>query len=519
MPSIHKGTPHACTSCSYTTNKLGNLKRHNLSVHYNSSASICKFCPSQIIEDYESQMKDDKQLDIDTIEAEDESMQSEKESERESRSESNEVSMDDSIDGESKKEDSDNFWQNLLESNESEQEGGKIKRVKRLYTNLVEDTKLLENDMTHKLIMRAKRKFDDDEDSLARATKKRKLEIERACFSIPEDIEEDDSEDGQDSEQEENDLDNDDDDNEEADTVKNPDILWHNLLEESKSALYPDEDLESLDVQSDKKKKKAILNDVMLRYMDLVEQSEIMQRDPVHKAIQKRCRSLLSQHRNEEYSKAKYDKDEALEKALNERTPLIKKALLDDDEENEYNSDDSDSEDDDDDDSSDDNDPDNEQWLLDIFNDAIIEMYDIEENDVEEKAEVILNDDDALHKILPLVRKKYLNLVLLSEQLKNSELHEKVRDMYDEEESNDGYDSDDGIDGSALVKLPKKEKWKKAIKERTLAIKKTIKKHWVPNEDTADDTDDEEDHASTRTLKRKLEDDDVSQPAYKRIRL
>ena len=63
MKSFHKGTPHACTTCPYTTNKLGNLKRHNISVHYNSSASICKFCPSQIIEQYESENSDSMESD------------------------------------------------------------------------------------------------------------------------------------------------------------------------------------------------------------------------------------------------------------------------------------------------------------------------------------------------------------------------------------------------------------------------------------------------------------------------
>ena len=65
--------------------------------------------------------------------------------------------------------------------------------------------------------------------------------------------------------------------------------------------------------------------------------------------------------------------------------------------------------------------------------------------------------------------------------MKSSKLHDKVEDMFNEEESNNGYGSDDGIDKGDLVELPKKEKWKKAIKERTLAIKKTIKKPWVPN--------------------------------------
>ena len=68
MKSFHKGTPHACTTCPYTTNKLGNLKRHNTLLHYNSSSSICKFCPSQIIEQYESENSDSTCMESDSKE-------------------------------------------------------------------------------------------------------------------------------------------------------------------------------------------------------------------------------------------------------------------------------------------------------------------------------------------------------------------------------------------------------------------------------------------------------------------
>jgi len=47
--------------------------------------------------------------------------------------------------------------------------------------------------MTHKLIMKAKRKLDDADDSLIRTIKKRKLEIDRAVFSIPEEYSEDEA--------------------------------------------------------------------------------------------------------------------------------------------------------------------------------------------------------------------------------------------------------------------------------------------------------------------------------------
>ena len=48
--------------------------------------------------------------------------------------------------------------------------------------------------------------------------------------------------------------------------------------------------------------KKAVLKSVMSRYMDLVEQSEIMKRDSVHKAIQRTKLDLLSQHKDELYT-------------------------------------------------------------------------------------------------------------------------------------------------------------------------------------------------------------------------
>ena len=403
-----------------------------------------------------------------------------------------------SIDEEESDEDSEigqneNIWLDFLNEFDPEQENGKLKTVKKLYTNLLSKSEMLDNDKTHKLIMRTKRKFDGEDDSLIRAVKKRKIEIERSVFSIPEEKEEDDR-------VEDNSYDDNEDSEEDDDTNKDPDILWHNLLEESKSALYPDNDPESRDIKYDKKMKKAVLKSVMSRYMDLVEQSEIMKRDSVHKAIQRTKLDLLSQHKDELYSKAKYDKDEALEKALSERATLIKKALLADDD------DDGDEDTDNDEDEDSDGEADsshNEQWLLDIFNESIMEKYDIE--DVEEKAQEILNDENALEEIIPLIRKKYLNIVLLIEQLKNSPLHDKVTDMFHDEDSEDEVDSDDEM-AANLVELSKKEKWKQAIKKRSFVIMKTIKKHWEPNDDeTEEDTDnDEENHVSQPQMKIKI---------------
>ena len=114
--------------------------------------------------------------------------------------------------------------------------------------------------------------------------------------------------------------------------------------------------------------KKAVLKSVMSRYMDLVEQSEIMKSDQVHKAIQRTKLDLLSQHKDDLYSKARYDEDEALEKALSERATLIRKALFVDDDDDNC---DEDTDNDEDEDEESDREADsshNEQWLLDIFN-------------------------------------------------------------------------------------------------------------------------------------------------------
>ena len=320
MKSFHKGTPHACTSCPYTTNKLGNLKRHNTLVHYNSSTSICKFCPSKIIEQYESENSDGVKSDSEETgyDGEDEeSVGSDDELLIDERAPSESSSVDEESDNNSEIEDSENIWVNLLNDYDPEQENEKLKTVKMLYTDLLSKSDMLDNDKTHKLIMRAKRKYDNEEDSFIRAVKKRRLEIDRAVFSIPEEISEVDLEDQNISNQYEDDV-----ESVNEDEGKDPNILWHTILEESASALYPDKTSESLSIQSDKKIKKVVLKDVISRYMKIVEQSEMMKRDSVHRAIQRTMLDLLSQHKDEYsvYHKAKYDKDEALQEALRERT-------------------------------------------------------------------------------------------------------------------------------------------------------------------------------------------------------
>ena len=186
MQPIHKGTPHACTSCQYTTNKLGNLKRHNISVHYNSSTSICKLCPSQVIERYESKNSDSMKSDSEETgyDGEDEvSVISDDELETENEETPLESS---SIEKESGKDSeigqNENIWLDFLNEFDPEQENGKLKTVKKLYTNLLSKSEMLDNDKTHKLIMRTKLKFDGEDDSLIRAVKKRKIEIERSFF-------------------------------------------------------------------------------------------------------------------------------------------------------------------------------------------------------------------------------------------------------------------------------------------------------------------------------------------------
>ncbi len=52
------------------------------------------------------------------------------------------------------------------------------------YTGLAADVNRLQNDPTHKLIMRTKRRFekDENEDALQMALKRRRKEIEKAVF-------------------------------------------------------------------------------------------------------------------------------------------------------------------------------------------------------------------------------------------------------------------------------------------------------------------------------------------------
>ena len=119
------------------------------------------------------------------------------------------------------------------------------------------------------------------------------------------------------------------------------------------------------------------------------------------------------------------------------------------------------------------------------------EKYNVDE--VQEKAQAILKDEDAFDEILPFVRKKYLKLVLLKDELQDSKLHDKVVDMMYDSDSDNDYDSDDSSEDLELVELSKSERWNQAIKRRSLAIKKTIRKYWNANEETEDDSDDVDD--------------------------
>ena len=53
-----------------------------------------------------------------------------------------------------------------------------------------------------------------------------------------------------------------------------------------------------------------------------------------------------------------------------------------------------------------------------------MEKYEIE--DIEEKPKELLNDD-ALDEIIPVIRKKYLMIVLLNEQFYTGELKHQVK--------------------------------------------------------------------------------------------
>ena len=81
-------------------------------------------------------------------------------------------SIDKESDEDSEIRQNENIWLDFFNDFDPDQENGKLKTVKKLYTNLLSKSEMLDNDKTHKLIMRTKRKFDGEDDSLISEEKK-----------------------------------------------------------------------------------------------------------------------------------------------------------------------------------------------------------------------------------------------------------------------------------------------------------------------------------------------------------
>ncbi len=122
-----------------------------------------------------------------------------------------------------------------------------------------------------------------------------------------------------------------------------------------------------------------------------------------------------------------------------------------------------------------------DKWLVDIFLQSIEETFP--EEDVSQKANEILDNPQLLESILKMVRKKYVELILLEDKLREqfswSDVHTKVSNSYDFYEAEEQLSSDDDSDvESADIPLMKKQKWQKALKDRTFTIKKVIIANW-----------------------------------------
>jgi hypothetical protein len=387
------------------------------------------------------------------------------------------------------------FWQNLLEETstpvaintpESTIQNRQLNTVLEEYTDLAADVNRLQNDPTHKLIMKTKRKFekDENENALQMALKRRRREIEKAVFEN-EDQNDQNIETDRDSA----------DDSENESEYESENILWKTFLEKSIEENYANTSLTEKDIHEDVNLKENLLKTIKKQYVALTQHAENLNSDPIHIKIQKSKEKLFKEQNDDGEV---LDENEAFEMAVKGKRFLIKKAI--------FAESISDSESDSETESDNENDTDSntseggDKWLVDIFLKSIEETFPGE--DVSQKANEILDNPELFETILKMVRKKYLELILLKNQLDaqlsyKSDVHTKVSNSYDFYDADDdelSSDDDSSVEGADIIPLTKKQKWQKALKHRTFAIKKAIIANWPSpvnehNEDSEEELD------------------------------
>ncbi|MCP5015382.1 MAG: hypothetical protein GY938_08865, partial [Ketobacter sp.] len=185
------------------------------------------------------------------------------------------------------------FWQNLLEETstpvainipESTFQNEQLNTVLEEYTGLAADVNRLQNDPTHKLIMRTKRRFekDENEDALQMALKRRRKEIEKAVFENEE----------QNDQNIEIDRDSEDDSENEFEK-QSENILWKKFLEKSIKENHANTTLTEKDIHEDHNLKKGLLKDIKKQYVALTQHAENLNSDPIHIKIQMSKEKLL----------------------------------------------------------------------------------------------------------------------------------------------------------------------------------------------------------------------------------
>ena len=182
MPSPHPSRPHACSFkvCTYTTMKLGNLKRHAAQVHNSSSTSICKFCPGAVLSQSSDQystniiqarLQEAKQEeDSETSEvssdlegsdgvSSNESYTADSETDNESVG-SEEEEVETLSDGEDDNEVNYSLWKRLKQKalEIDDEDPNILKHVIRIYLADVELKLLLDSDRLHKKLLKSMRK-------------------------------------------------------------------------------------------------------------------------------------------------------------------------------------------------------------------------------------------------------------------------------------------------------------------------------------------------------------------------
>jgi hypothetical protein len=515
MLSPHPSTPHACSfnACTYTTKKLGNLKRHALHVHKSSSLIICKFCPAAVVEEFENKENIEEESlvrDIDSTQESDSDSHDSQDSD--SDISDNDDSSEHNTDSNSVEDiyfGDDSLWTDfrdkamdeLFPSKEMtsltlEEKKELIQHIKQLYSDLVNKQNILKKDPIHQRILTSKRKFEEvdtdieEDEAWKRAYKKQRTEIQHAVFnSIPEGQNEEDMEVGEEVQSV------DDDEKKEGEDTKtylqrigmesNTENLWEIFMEAALEELHPDiEDIQSKNFTEEETQD--IMKYIKGSYIALRELCQRLTFDYTHRRITMTKEAILK----DQYDKCDnhemqhdecIEEDEAQDMALNERIYLLMKVLFgkstDDDDSISIDSLSSNS-------SSDDENT--EDLFVSIFKDIITEQYP--DTQLSEAAQEVMSDDTKMESILKLVRKKYLKLIQFKEKLdkqfSNSSTHRSINNTTLD------YDSDDDDDGSLdHVELTSAGKWKKAIKKRRFAIKNDILRNWEEFDDT--DTDEE----------------------------